>query len=101
MPGEPPSLPPGEKFLDTGTNLVTVKPLPGVKSQTVAEAENTRLDDGGTPAWLRVASYWRDSGLLPRMAAFDGSNDCTYAGANRYSTVQCRGFVVDQPWSAA
>lgn len=70
-------------------------------SVTVAEAENTRLDDGGTPAWLRVASYWRDSGLLPRMAAFDGSNDCTYAGANRYSTVQCRGFVVDQPWSAA
>lgn len=70
-------------------------------SASVAEAENTGLDDGGTPAWLRVASYWRDSGVLPRMASFDGANDCTYAGANRYSTVQCRSFVIDQPWSAA
>ena len=37
--GEPPSLPAGKDFLDTGTNLVTAKPLPGVKSQTVAEGK--------------------------------------------------------------
>ena len=46
-------------------------------SVSVAEAENTGMDDGGTPAWLRVASYWRDSGVLPRMSSFDGANDCT------------------------
>jgi fructose transport system substrate-binding protein len=45
---EPPSLPPGEKFLDTGTNLVTVKPLPGVKSQTVAEAEKACWGKAGS-----------------------------------------------------
>jgi fructose transport system substrate-binding protein len=32
-----PSLPEGKDYLDTGTNLVTAKPLAGIKSQTVAE----------------------------------------------------------------
>ena len=36
---EAPSLPKGEDFLDTGTNLVTAKPLDGIKSQTVAEGK--------------------------------------------------------------
>lgn len=36
---KPPSLPPGKDFLDTGTKLVTAKPLPGIKSQTVAEGQ--------------------------------------------------------------
>jgi fructose transport system substrate-binding protein len=34
---QPPSLPPGKDYLDTGTNLVTAKPLAGIKSQTVDE----------------------------------------------------------------
>jgi fructose transport system substrate-binding protein len=37
--GHAPSLPPGKNYLDTGTKLVTAKPLPGVKSQTVAEGK--------------------------------------------------------------
>jgi fructose transport system substrate-binding protein len=36
---DPPSLPPGKAYLDTGTNLVTAKPLPGIKSQTPAEGK--------------------------------------------------------------
>lgn len=32
-----PSLPEGENFLDTGTNLVTADPVEGIESQTVAE----------------------------------------------------------------
>jgi fructose transport system substrate-binding protein len=36
-----PSLPPGESYLDTGTKLVTAKPLPGIKSQTPADAKKT------------------------------------------------------------
>jgi fructose transport system substrate-binding protein len=39
--GQAPSLPPGEDFLDTGTNLVTAEPVPGVASQTVAEGKKT------------------------------------------------------------
>ncbi len=35
--GDAPSLPKGEDFLDTGTKLVTAKPLDGVESQTVDE----------------------------------------------------------------
>src|SRR6195952_1191499 len=34
-----PSLPKGEAFLDTGTNLVTSKPLDGIKSQTVDQGK--------------------------------------------------------------
>ena len=37
--GQPPSLPPGEDFLDTGTKLVTANPLPGVDSQTPDEGK--------------------------------------------------------------
>jgi len=39
--GKPPSLPDGEDFLDTGTQLVTAKPMPGIKSQTVDEGRKT------------------------------------------------------------
>ena len=35
--GQAPSLPKGEDYLDTGTQLVTAKPLSGIKSQTVDE----------------------------------------------------------------
>src|ERR1700712_366154 len=34
-----PSLPPGKDFLDTGTKLVTAKPLAGINSQTVADGQ--------------------------------------------------------------
>jgi fructose transport system substrate-binding protein len=37
--GKAPSLPEGEDFLDTGTKLVTAKPLPGVESQSVEEGK--------------------------------------------------------------
>src|SRR3546814_7788226 len=37
-------------------------------SITVSEAETARLGDGATPAWKRVADYWRGSGLLWRSA---------------------------------
>ena len=43
---QPPSLPPGEDYLDTGTNLVTAKPLAGIKSQTV--------DEGRKRCWGKV-----------------------------------------------
>ncbi len=38
---DPPSLPTGKDYLDTGTALVTAKPLDGVKSQTPAEGKKT------------------------------------------------------------
>jgi hypothetical protein len=72
-----------------------------IASATVSEAEASRLDDGGTPAWQRVATYWRDSGLLPQMAGFSGAQQCGYAGADRYAATNCRTFILDQPWSAA
>ncbi|MCW2828532.1 MAG: sugar transporter [Marmoricola sp.] len=37
--GKPPSLPQGQAFLDTGTKLVTAKPLPGITSQTPQEGK--------------------------------------------------------------
>jgi len=70
-------------------------------SNTVSEAENARLSDGATPAWMRVVEYWRGSGLLPRMQQFPGASDCNYVGGGGYSSPQCRAFVIDQPWSAA
>jgi fructose transport system substrate-binding protein len=36
---QPPSLPRGEDYLDTGTKLVTAKPLPGIDSQTPDEGK--------------------------------------------------------------
>lgn len=68
-------------------------------SMTVVEAEAAPLADG-TPAWQRVASYWRESGLLARMAGFDGAAQCMVPGGAG-SAVWCRSFVVDRPWSAA
>lgn len=72
-----------------------------VASTTVSEGEASRLGDGATEAWRRVAGYWRDSGLLPRMEGFAGASDCAYAGSDRYPSATCRAFIIDQPWSAA
>ena len=71
-------------------------------SSTVVEAESTDLQSGAGPAWLRVAAYWRDAGLLQQMGVYQGASECGYAGAAGGMPAQaCRGFVVDQPWSAA
>jgi hypothetical protein len=72
-----------------------------IASATVAEGEARRLDDGATEAWRRVASYWRDSGLLGRMAGFAGAEQCAYAAGDRAPSPACRAFVLDNPWSAA
>lgn len=70
-------------------------------SMTVAEAETTRLHDGLTPAWKRVADYWRGSGLLGQMASFPGASECAYASNEGYPSPVCRAFLIDRPWSAA
>lgn len=70
-------------------------------STTVAEAESARLRDGLTPAWRRVADYWRDSGLLGRMASHAGAADCAVPQPGWLQQAACRAYVLDTPWSAA
>ena len=72
-----------------------------VASTTVWEGESGRLADASTPAWQRVAIYWRDSGLLPRMAGFPGALDCGFVNGPMASSPTCRAFVIDHAWSAA
>jgi len=72
-----------------------------VASTTLAEGEASRLADASTPAWQRVALYWRDSGLMPEMANFPGALDCGYANGPMASSPPCRAFVIDHAWSAA
>jgi hypothetical protein len=72
-----------------------------IASSTVVEAEASRLADGATEAWRRVAGYWRESGLLGRMAGFPGAGECGYAATDRYPSPSCRAFIIDNPWSAA
>lgn len=74
-------------------------------STTVAEAETERLRDGSTPAWRRVADYWKGSGLLWQMSSFAGAADCSSvptADPNqmRSANASCRAFLIDNPWSA-
>ena len=69
-------------------------------SSAVYEAESRGLQDGGSP-WRRVAFYWQSAGLLSPMAAKSGATDCNYAINSTYPGLGCRGFVVDNPWSAA
>lgn len=70
-------------------------------SFTVSEVETARLADGATPAWKRVADYWRGAGLMPAMAAYPGAGECAVATAGGYPSPGCRAFVADRPWSAA
>ncbi|MFS8137018.1 MAG: DUF2272 domain-containing protein [Thermomonas sp.] len=71
-------------------------------SSTVVEAESSDLQSGAGPAWLRVAAYWRDAGLLQQMGGYQGAAECGYASPGGGMPAQaCRSFVVDQPWSAA
>lgn len=70
-------------------------------STTVAEGESARLQDGLTPAWRRVASYWRDSGLLGQMASHAGASDCALPQPGWAQQAACRAYILDTPWSAA
>jgi hypothetical protein len=72
-----------------------------VASLSVTEAENQHLADHGLIAWQRVASYWRDSGTLAPMARIAGASSCMALDGQRYSASDCRGFLIDNPWSAA
>ncbi|WP_084635553.1 DUF2272 domain-containing protein [Pseudoxanthomonas sp. J35] len=67
----------------------------------VTESESSALADGITPAWQRVARYWRDSGTLYPMASSPGANSCIYPGGVRATDNDCRAFIADNPWSAA
>ncbi|GAB3356573.1 DUF2272 domain-containing protein [Lysobacter tyrosinilyticus] len=73
-------------------------------SITVAESERLRLQDG-SPAWQRVADYWKGSGLLGQMAGYPGASDCSFtsapAGNGHLQSASCRAFLTDTPWSAA
>ncbi|ALN91847.1 DUF2272 domain-containing protein [Lysobacter gummosus] len=79
-------------FIDTQGRLA---------SASVSEAETSRLEDGATETWRRTASYWRDTGLLQRMGGFAGAEQCFDPYGSGYSTVACRAFLIDNPWSAA
>ncbi len=81
-----------QPFIDAEGRLV---------STAVYEAEDTHLNDGATPAWLRVVDYWQGSGLLGAMAFAPGATTCAYARRGGGPMPGCRTFVVDKPWSAA
>lgn len=66
----------------------------------VHEAETSLLADG-VQAWRRVATYWKDSGLLPQAYGRAGASECAYAATSAYPSPGCRAFIVDTPWSAA
>lgn len=69
-------------------------------SATVSEGEATRLGDGQSQAWRHVARYWQESGLLRSAQHRPGASDCQYAGSEAYPAPACRGFVIDNAWSA-
>jgi len=79
-------------FIDTEGRLASL---------SVVEAETSRLADGATEAWRRVAGYWRESGLLARMQQYPGAGECARAAGASYPSPSCRAFLVDRPWSAA
>lgn len=69
-------------------------------SASVYEGEASRLADGNSRAWRQVARYWQESGLLRSAAHLPGASDCQYAGSETYPAPACRGFVIDNAWSA-
>jgi hypothetical protein len=69
-------------------------------SFSVAEADNSQLNDGRTPAWRRVVDYWKGTGLLYGMSGRQGANDCGMGAYAWPGSAACRAFVVDTPWSA-
>lgn len=69
-------------------------------SASVFEGESLPLKDGVTPAWRRVADYWKGTGLLGQMSAFPGASDCSYSDSGHLQAASCRAFLSDTPWSA-
>ncbi|MBO9715992.1 MAG: DUF2272 domain-containing protein [Pseudoxanthomonas sp.] len=67
----------------------------------VTEGERIALADDYTPAWQRVAKYWRESGTLSAMGSTAGAASCLYPGTTREAVSDCRAFIIDNPWSAA
>ncbi|QSX77719.1 DUF2272 domain-containing protein [Agrilutibacter solisilvae] len=68
---------------------------------SVSEAEKLRLSDGATPAWRRVADYWKGSGMLWQMSGYPGAADCSAGESGApMQMASCRAFLVDTPWSA-
>jgi len=80
-----------QPFIDANGRLASLE---------VTEAERTRLRDD-TPAWQRVARYWRESGTLSSMVHIAGARSCLYPGEGREADNDCRAYLVDNPWSAA
>lgn len=76
----------------------------GLRTLAVTEAERSRLNDG-TEAWQKVAEYWRDGNTLGEMV--DGGRPGASACESTFGMVtagirsDCRGFIIDTPWSAA
>jgi hypothetical protein len=69
-------------------------------SFSIAEAENSQLNDGTTPAWRRVVGYWKGTGLLYGMSGRPGASECGVGLDAWPGSAACRAFVVDTPWSA-
>ncbi|AXK72131.1 DUF2272 domain-containing protein [Lysobacter sp. TY2-98] len=65
----------------------------------ISEAEGSRLRDGATPAWQRVAMYWRGSGVQWPSPSLPAGADCNGTGGEVASAL-CRTFLIDTPWSA-
>ena len=80
-----------EPFIDGDGRLARVR---------VFESEHLRLNDGATPAWRRVADYWKGSGLLWQMSDRPGASDCSYGEGSHLQAASCRAFLTDTPWSA-
>lgn len=77
------------------------------------EGEKEMLGDGQTPAWRRVAHYWKVSGLLDNnvrwektrieqggQAKRNGASDCVGDAQDWAAKAACRAFLIDVPWSA-
>lgn len=67
----------------------------------VGEGEQAKLADGRTPAWRRVAAYWREAGLAGAMGSQPGGSECLAAPEASMPPAACRAFLLDHPWSAA
>lgn len=68
----------------------------------VSEAEATALRDG-TPAWQRVAQYWRNSGVRWPSPLLPDGTDCSVLDVLDIAPERvalCRAFLIDTPWSA-
>ncbi|WP_196804395.1 DUF2272 domain-containing protein [Lysobacter sp. HA18] len=66
----------------------------------ISEAESSRLRDGATPAWRRVAMYWQGSGVSWPASGLAGDADCNSASGSSVGAALCRTFLIDTPWSA-